>query len=110
MATNYDGTEKRKHLRVDWKAPVQVTRDDTAAEGEIRNISLGGILITSELDLKYGERVTVQFSVPKMQDPVFAECTVRWISAEKEQGLNFVGLKAIETWAISQLMRQLSGV
>lgn len=109
MATYYNGTEKRKHLRVDWKAPVKITRGDIQVEGEIRNISLGGVLIACELDLKYGERVTVHFAVPKMQEPVHAVCAVRWISAEKEHGLNFMGLKAIETWAISQLMRQLSG-
>lgn len=108
MTTRYDGTEKRSHLRFEWQAPVQLILGDTTLDGEIHNISLGGILVSSDLKLKYGDEIIAQFSVPKLQQPVIAKCTVRWISADNEGGLNFVGLKAIETWAISQLVRQIS--
>ncbi|MBN2718222.1 MAG: PilZ domain-containing protein [Deltaproteobacteria bacterium] len=107
MAILYDGTEKRNHVRLEWKAPVQLSRGDVVVEGEIHNISLGGILVSSSLELRYGDKVTATFYVPKLKAPVVAKCAVRWISADKECGLNFIGLKAIETWAVSHFVRQL---
>ncbi|MBN2526626.1 MAG: PilZ domain-containing protein [Deltaproteobacteria bacterium] len=106
MEAQYSGAEKRKHSRFEWRAPVTLTHGDTIVEGEILNISLGGILVNSSLTLKYGDKITAKFSVPKLQEPIVAECTVRWISGENEGGLNFIGLKAIETWAVNQLLRQ----
>ena len=108
MTTQYEGTEKRSHLRFEWRTPVQLISGDITVDGEIHNISLGGILVSSDLKLKYGDEIEARFSVPKLQKPVVAKCTVRWISASNEGGLSFVGLKAIETWAISQLVRQLT--
>lgn len=110
MEAQYGGTEKRKHSRFSWRAPVTLTIGNDCVKGEILNISMGGILVTSSLSFKYGDKVTAEFSVPKLQDPIVAECTVRWISGENEGGLNFIGLKAIETWAVSQLLRQLTEV
>ena len=107
MTTHYAGAEKRNYLRFKWQAPVQLILGETTVIGEIHNISLGGILVSSDLKMKYNDEIVAQFSVPKLPNPVVAQCKVRWISADKEGGLNFMGLKAIETWAISQLLRQL---
>lgn len=108
MSGNFNGSEKRKHARYNWNAPVTLTGKEFSVEGEIQNISMGGILATSEYPLSYGEEVLVEFAVPKLDKKISAKCTVRWISGEHTGGFNFVGLKAIETWAISQLIRQLA--
>ncbi|MBN2344123.1 MAG: PilZ domain-containing protein [Deltaproteobacteria bacterium] len=108
MTGNYAGDEKRKHARYHWTTSVVLLKDDTSSAGEIQNISMGGILVKSSLPLKYGDEVTAEFMVPKLDKKIKAKCAVRWMMGEETIGLSFVGLKAIETWAVSQLVRQLA--
>lgn len=108
MTKLYSGSEKRKHARYKWSAPVVLTQKDRQEESEIQNISMGGILVQSNLGLVFGDEVTVRFEVPKLDAPIIVNCTVRWIMEHDIAGLNFNALKAIETWAVSQLVRKLA--
>ena len=53
-----------------------------------------------------GQRVTINFAIPTIDQPVEVTATVRW-SDDKATGLQFDGLRAREVWALNKFFEQL---
>ena len=70
------------------------------------NLSLGGALITAGGKLPMGQRVSIAFNVPSMDESIEIGATVRW-SDDKATGLQFDGLRAREVWALNKYFEQL---
>lgn len=77
-------------------APQQVT---------VQNLSLGGALMKSS-KLPMGQRVTISFNVPTMDEAIEVGATVRW-SDDKATGIQFDGLRARDVWALNKYFEQL---
>jgi hypothetical protein len=56
--------------------------------------------------LPMGERVTVTFAVPTMEEPINTGAVVRW-STDDSVGVQFDGLRAKDVWALNKYFEQL---
>lgn len=73
---------------------------------QVRNLSMGGALVNIERKLPMGERVTVWFRVPTLENEIEAAGTVRW-ATDDGIGVQFDGLRARETWALGKYFESL---
>lgn len=74
-------------------------------EGRARDISLGGMFLEAPTSVPFDAEVIVAVTVPALPDPVRITCRVRWVTSEG-MGVSFGALRAVETWAINQLVAQ----
>lgn len=72
----------------------------------VSNLSLGGALVSVGTRYSMGQRVTVSFVIPTLEDAVEVGATVRW-SDDKATGLQFDGLRAREVWALNKFFESL---
>jgi ABC-type transporter Mla MlaB component len=58
-------SEQRRHQRIRFSQPpqIRVGQNGQAGQGELQNLSLGGLMLTTEIDLKTGEIFGCEFSV-----------------------------------------------
>ena len=70
------------------------------------NLSLGGALVSAGTKFSMGQRVTISFSIPTLEEAIEVGATVRW-SDDKATGLQFDGLRAREVWALNKYFEQL---
>ena len=70
------------------------------------NLSLGGALVAAGTQLPMGQRVTISFIVPTMEEAIEVGATVRW-SDDKATGIQFDGLRARDVWALNKYFEQL---
>jgi c-di-GMP-binding flagellar brake protein YcgR len=101
---------RRQPERAALRREVQISRGGTRASGVTDNLSLGGAMIVCDADppLRVGERITLSFALPLLDAPVRTEAEVRWINDIDRRcaGVQFLtGLRARETWALDQLIR-----
>jgi Tfp pilus assembly protein PilZ len=100
---------RRAHDRLPIDLEVTVKVGGVVSTAAARNISQGGMFI--EVDyVPIGETIRVVFDLPDLPAPVDAEARVCWSERDGRQGIGvqFVGLRAIEVWAINQLFRRAS--
>jgi hypothetical protein len=104
------GQEKRVHDRKDVVLPLQVEVDGRILEGETTNISVGGVRVMLSEDLPFGTKVKVHVVLPTLGEETVLDAEVRWGQKDPSGwfalGLQFQRVRARETWAINQLMRQ----
>ena len=72
----------------------------------VMNLSLGGALVSAGAKFAMGQRVTIWFSIPTLEDMIEVGATVRW-SDDKATGLQFDGLRARDVWALNKFFEQL---
>src|ERR1700749_3095693 len=64
--------------RVDLDVPVHLSNHEGSLLGTTRNVSMGGMFVTSPRLLAIGDRVSVRLSILDESDPVEIEAEVRW--------------------------------
>ena len=82
--------ERRKDERVEYEGKTEYTlnlNDEVLLEGDIVNISANGLCLRTVVELREGEEITFQDSLPAG----YQTATVVWI--EKTDGDYLVGLK-----------------
>jgi hypothetical protein len=72
----------------------------------VMNLSLGGALLAAGNRLPMGQRVSISFNVPTMDEAIEIGATVRW-SDDKATGIQFDGLRARDVWALNKYFEQL---
>lgn len=70
------------------------------------NLSLGGALLAAGHKLPMGQRISITFNVPTMDEAIEIGATVRW-SDDKATGIQFDGLRARDVWALNKYFEQL---
>ncbi len=70
------------------------------------NISVGGLFARVSVPLPDLEEVTVKLWLPAIDEQLEAPAEVRWQTAEGV-GLRFRSLRAVDVWAIQQLLQSL---
>jgi hypothetical protein len=98
-------TNKRLHERLEIALPVILSFQGRDIRTTTRNLSAGGMLIDGGTDLPFGANVRLRCTLPGQELDVV--CTVRWIK-DGAIGVQFGSLRAKETWALHQLIKQLS--
>jgi hypothetical protein len=97
---------RRSSTRHDVDLATSVVQNGVASQHKMQNLSLGGALIEMKR-LPLGERVTVKFALPTVEEPIETAATVRW-STESAVGVQFDGLRAKDVWALNKFFEQLS--
>lgn len=97
--------DKRTSTRHTVSLSASLSVEGKPATCTIVNLSLGGALAeTSKLAM--GQRVTISFKVPTIEESIDVGATVRW-SDDKGTGLQFDGLRARDVWALNKYFEQL---
>ncbi len=87
---------------------MEYVSDGETNPGTISNISMGGILVEFLGFVEYGSKGKLVLDLPGIDEKCRIPCVVRWINDSRGAGLHFEQLRAIETWALSKLVRRLS--
>lgn len=100
---------RRAHARLDVTLNVKLQVDDREVKVTCLNISQGGMFLEAD-HITIGETVNLTFKLPDLPTPITTEARVCWSERESRSGIGvqFVGLRAIEVWAINQLFRRHS--
>lgn len=101
---------RRAYDRLDITFGVVVHHADRELEATCVNISQGGMFIETPEALPIDAQLTVVFRLPDIAQAITAKARVAWSEqkARRGVGIQFVGLRAIEVWAINQLFRRRS--
>jgi hypothetical protein len=109
METPMTTNTRRAHERLDVDFDVMVRVGDREIASRCLNISQGGMFIEGA-HRPMGELVTLIFELPDLPAPVEAEARVCWTERDDRTGfgVQFIGLRAIQVWAINQLFQRRS--
>jgi type IV pilus assembly protein PilZ len=99
--------EKRRHPRqtVDLKASLHVEGTDEIIDGQVKDLSIGGMFFLSDSKLPFGTKVKALLAFPPPSGQRELAAVVRW-AAEDGIGLQFGLLGAQETHAIALVLRK----
>lgn len=98
-----DDRSRRAQQRFDVRIPVEVSYQGQVLSTYTRNISLGGMFMESVGNIPFGAVVQLRFSLPEISGPVTVDAHVRWVQGTDGLGVQFVGLRAREVWALQKL-------
>ena len=87
--------------------PATFVIDGAPQPCTVMNLSLGGALFSMAGTLAMGQRVSISFAVPTIDQAIEVGATVRW-SDDKATGIQFDGLRARDVWALNKYFEQLS--
>jgi uncharacterized protein (TIGR02266 family) len=73
-------------LAVPFDLKVDVTGENTFYTGLLKDISTGGLFISTDHPPPYGSRFHLRFSFPGMEESVECEVQVRWIRDRFTEG------------------------
>jgi hypothetical protein len=94
--------DHRTTAREPVELPATVGINGAVLECSVHNISLGGVFVNG-VSLPIDTRVLLRFAVPR-HPSIEVESVVRW-STELGVGLQFEGLRAHDTYALTQFLR-----
>jgi len=90
----YLDIEYRVHFRILIRIEVEGRWRDGFFMGEANDLSRSGMLLTSDAELKVGERINVQFVVPGSREPISVTGSVARVTADNEKpGKFLIGLE-----------------
>ena len=102
---------RRVNQRHDVQLPMELVSGSVTRQATIQNMSVGGLYFHCDFPIERQELFTVVFSIPTLDVPVKVDTVVRWTERIGEihgVGVQFLGLKAKEVWAITKFFSQLS--
>jgi uncharacterized protein (TIGR02266 family) len=98
-------TGRRVHERFEYELPVTVVHDGAEHETVSQNISLGGMYLLTDVQLKYGTKVKLRFRLPTLKEDTECEGVVQWVK-DDGIGVQFASLRALEVWGLNQLFNK----
>jgi len=103
------GAEKRQFDRKDFELPLRVEVGAETLDGVTSNLSLGGARVDIPKAMTFGTKVKVHVRLPALAEESVVEAEVRWCQPGEAGrffvGLQFLRVRARETWALNQLVR-----
>lgn len=97
--------DTRRTARYPIDIPARVRLDLSEQVCRVSNISLGGVCVVGPA-LPNDARLTLKFSAPHLES-FTATCVVRWC-APSGMGLEFVGLRASESYQLGRYLRHVA--
>lgn len=99
-------SENRRATRFSVSLAAKLTIDGKSVDATLMNISLGGVLVSSEIKHAMGQRIDISFKVPTAEQAIEVGTTVRWVEGNGV-GLQFDGLRARDVWALNEFFKRL---
>jgi|SRR3954468_11330571 hypothetical protein len=97
--------DTRRTVRYPIDLPARIRIGKTELACRIRNLSLGGVMVIGPA-LPADTRVNLRFYAPHVES-FSGICITRWTTAEG-CGLQFEGLRAIDTYQLARFIRHAS--
>jgi hypothetical protein len=104
-AEGFSMVDTRRTLRYPIDLPGRIRLGRTELYCRIRNLSLGGVCVVGPA-LPVDTRVNLRFSAPHVE-AFSGMCVTRW-TAQEMCGLQFEGLRAIDTYQLARFIRSAS--
>jgi hypothetical protein len=98
--------QRRSSTRHDVDIDARLKAGDAPEPCSVKNLSMGGAFVALGRKLPMGNRVTLWFRVPNLENEIEAAGTVRW-ATDEGIGIQFDGLRARETWALGKFFESL---
>ena len=102
---------RRVNQRHSVNIPSVIHLKGGTREAFITNISVGGLYIKDTFAYENKQVISVEFSIPNLNSPIMVDSIVRWLERVDEEiigvGVQFVGLKAKEVWALTRYFATL---
>ncbi len=103
---------RRVNQRHEVQLPIEVLLGEGVQVGTIKNMSVGGLYFHCLYPLQRGQLFPVRFSIPTLDVPIEVEVVVRWTEKVDDAtfgvGVQFLGLKAREVWALTKFFASLT--
>jgi uncharacterized protein (TIGR02266 family) len=108
MTTKRDGRENRKTPRIDVARGIWVAwrTDGQPSVSRVRDLSIGGVFITTQTPLPRGAAVHLLFSLPEGEMRISGE--VRYSSTDKGMGVQFTKMGVADRARLQELIRRLN--
>jgi len=102
------GRENRRSKRIEIPKGLWVAwRTDGSSSGSrVRDLSIGGIFISTETPLSNGSRIQLLFSLPEGE--VRVEGVVRYATAGKGMGVEFTHMQTADHARLREMIRRLN--
>lgn len=102
-----DGSERRRHTRVNIKWPIALQTAKGTIEGETANISPSGAYVQCPLALKSGEMVAITIS-PHDHPPMKIKAEVIWVAAAPPfgMGVSFSEISNADSRYLDELVKK----
>jgi len=84
--------ERRRYFRCPLQIPVGVSRHGERIRCESKNVSEGGLAVNTDVPLRPGGQVAVQFTLPGLPTEFHAETEICWYDEQNAAGLQFLWL------------------
>lgn len=94
--------EGRQSERHDIVLPIDITAAGETFTAQTRNISIGGVFVSSTHAIVFGSRVQLKLKVPTEKVPIEVGGVVRW-QDPGGFGIQFDGLRARDVYALNKL-------
>lgn len=103
---------RRVNQRHEVQLPVEVRLGDQVQTGIIRNMSVGGLYFHCPFPVQRSQLFSLCFSIPTLDVPIEVEVVARWTEKVDDStfgvGVQFLGLKAREVWALTKYFASLA--
>jgi hypothetical protein len=108
MTTKREGRENRKSPRIDVARGIWVAwrTDGQPSVSRVRDLSIGGVFISTQTPLARGVPVHLLFSLPEGEIRVSGE--VRFSSAARGMGVQFTKMGTADRARLQELIRRLN--
>ncbi|MCS6857823.1 MAG: PilZ domain-containing protein [Sandaracinaceae bacterium] len=95
---------RRLHERFPVQLSVTIVYEGQEIPASTMNISLGGMLVCTEVRFAVGTPLTIRVQLPDLKEPSELPAFVRWVR-DGQVGVQFGQLRARDTWGLNRLLR-----
>jgi hypothetical protein len=99
--------DKRKHVRCEWEAEIEIEWSGEMRGGRTRNVSVGGLYVMMADPPPSGVTVLIHVRFPDIPEGCVLPSVVRWSQPGEGFGAQFENLRAVEVWALNRLLHSL---
>jgi|SRR3954453_17033018 c-di-GMP-binding flagellar brake protein YcgR len=112
MPEQEEGNESRKFRRFDVDCRVKIVRKQLAKSsthfGRASNISAGGMMLVTSVQLETGESISLEFNIPHMTQVLQLRAVVRHRFGEYSYGIEFREMTEQTKQSITRMCETLS--
>ena len=101
--------DRREYERAAVHIPVTFTARGEQAQGELKDVSLGGCALQTEFPLSPGETVRMELSLPRQTSAIVIEAAIVRSASEGRVGLSFDRIAFEQRKRLHQVMLGLLG-
>jgi hypothetical protein len=96
--------KQRIYPRYVAELPVEIITQAGALAATSVDLSMSGMRVRTDTPLAFGDRLTLRFRIPGLEQDTEVDGTVRWVDGT-QAGVQFGSLRAMDVWGLNRLFR-----